>query len=66
VDKILWGKTRIEMLKGWSMLALLVDSGVLIFGEFRTKSRLVFYRGKPNTGKVKQQSAHDVDALQTI
>ena len=56
-----------EMIKRGVTLALFVDREVvIILGALRTNSGLVFCSREPNTGKEREQSTYDVDALQTI
>ena len=55
-----------EMIKSGVTLALFVDREVVILVALRTNSGLVLYRQEPNTGKEREQSTYDVDALHTI
>ena len=54
------------MIKSGVTLALFVEREVIILVALRTNSGLVFYGQEPNTGKQREQSTYDVDALQTI
>ena len=55
-----------EIIKRGVTLALFVGEQIRILGALRTNSGLVFYSREPNTGKEREQSTYDVDALQTI
>ena len=54
------------MIKRGVTLALLVDEHIVILVALRTNSGLVLYSRESNTRKEREQSTHDVDALQTI
>ena len=52
-----------EMIKRGDTLALFVDEQIVVLVALRTNSGLVLYSREPNTGKEREQSTYDVDAL---